>query len=69
MTYKEKRKQRIALANKIFAQYQESCLWCPIKRPGKDVNMVDVPVPESHGMCKECFEILKEEIKKYKKKE
>jgi hypothetical protein len=68
MTYKERRKQRIALANKILAQYREPCLWCPVKRPGKEINTVEVKVPGSHGMCEECFNIMKEEIKKHKKK-
>lgn len=68
MNHKERRAQRCRLLRKILAQYQEPCPWCPVKRPGKEVNMVPVQLPGSHGICKDCFEMIKEEIKKIKKK-
>lgn len=49
------------LVRKI-AQHAEPCPWCQMKRPGEKPNMVPVKVPGSHGMCSECFEIMKAEI-------
>lgn len=46
----------------LFAQYQTECPWCVEKRPGEEPNVVEVKVPDSHGMCPECFQIVKDEI-------
>lgn len=49
------------------AQYEEPCFWCEHKRPDQEVNMVPVQTPGSHGMCRECFEIVKQEIQSKKR--
>ena len=62
------RRQRINLVRKIIAQYQTPCPWCKKERPGKPPNMVNVQIPNSHGICKECLEIMLNKIKQREEK-
>jgi hypothetical protein len=58
MKLNNRRSQRVKLANSIFAQYLTPCLWCSQLRPGKEPNMVESKVQGSHGICKECAELM-----------
>jgi len=62
MTYEDRRQQRIAFVKSLFAQIDTPCAWCPQERPGQRVNMVNVAVQGSTGMCKECAALVSKEI-------
>jgi len=57
------RRHRNALVDRLLAQYNVPCSWCPMNRPGREPNMIQVPIPGSSGLCEECAEIMKSEIK------
>jgi hypothetical protein len=59
------------MLHSLLAQYAEPCPWCPVKRPEQEQNIVPAKVPGSHGMCPECFDIVRSEIleKKRQKEE
>lgn len=52
----------------LFAQYEEPCPWCQMYRPGEEPNLVPTATPGSHGICPECFEIIKKKMLEKKKK-
>jgi len=35
--------------------YDKACIWCPEFFPDRPPNMIKVQLPESDGMCKECY--------------
>jgi len=48
--------------------YEKACKWCSSLFPGRPPNMIKVQLPESDGICQECYQKMMGQIKKKKKK-
>jgi hypothetical protein len=48
----------------LAAPFRTTCSWCIIHRAGRAPNYIFVSVPKSSGICPECAEAMREQIRK-----